>query len=43
MDSQTTLNIFISNFPEESIYRHLNFYWNLSIEGLKQQVEKDED
>jgi uncharacterized protein YndB with AHSA1/START domain len=43
MDSQTTLNIFISNFPEESIYRHLNFYWNLAIEGLKQQVEKDED
>jgi len=42
MDRKTELTLTISNFPEESIYRHLNFYWTVAMEGLKQKIEKDE-
>jgi uncharacterized protein YndB with AHSA1/START domain len=36
---RTQLTLTITNFPTESIYRHFAFYWNVSLEILKKQVE----
>lgn len=38
-DSQTALTLSISNFPTETIYRHLEFYWQSTIVLLKKFVE----
>lgn len=38
-DSQTALTLTISNFPTETIYRHLEFYWQSTIVLLKKFVE----
>ena len=35
----TTLTLTVSNFPTESIYKHLAFYWNVTIEVLKRTIE----
>jgi len=40
-DSQTALTLVITNFPTETIYRHLDFYWRTTIELIKQLVEKN--
>lgn len=37
--AQTELTLTITNFPTESIYRHFAFYWNVSLEILKKQLE----
>jgi uncharacterized protein YndB with AHSA1/START domain len=29
-----------SNSPDEVIYKHLAFYWNVTLEKIKQQVER---
>lgn len=39
-DGHTALTLRITGFPTESIYRHLAFYWNVTLELLKQFVEK---
>lgn len=39
-ENQTTLALTLSNFPTESIYKHLTFYWNVTLEVLKRMVEK---
>lgn len=31
----------ITNFPTESIYKHLDFYWRATLGVLKEQVEQD--
>jgi uncharacterized protein YndB with AHSA1/START domain len=36
---QTMLDLTVSNFPTESIYRHLAFYWNVTLEVLKKLIE----
>jgi uncharacterized protein YndB with AHSA1/START domain len=36
---QTTLELTLSNFPNESILKHLVFYWNVTLEVLKRTVE----
>lgn len=36
---QTMLDLTVSNFPTESIYRHLAFYWNVTLEVLKKMIE----
>jgi uncharacterized protein YndB with AHSA1/START domain len=35
----TILELTLSNFPTESIYKHLAFYWNVTLEILKRTVE----
>ncbi len=36
----TQIDFSIKNFPSETIYKHLAFYWNVSLELLKRFVEK---
>ena len=37
---QTALTITLSNFPTETIYKHLAFYWSVTIELLKKVIEQ---
>jgi uncharacterized protein YndB with AHSA1/START domain len=39
MENRTTLTLTLSNFPTESIYKHLVFYWNVTLEILKRMIE----
>lgn len=39
LNNQTILIIGLSNFPTESIYRHLVFYWNATLDIIKTFVE----
>jgi len=39
MEDLTTLTLKVSNFPTESIYKHLAFYWNVTLEVLKRMIE----
>lgn len=36
---QTLLSLTITNFPTETIYHHLNFYWNTTIIMIKKMIE----
>jgi uncharacterized protein YndB with AHSA1/START domain len=38
-DENTTLTVVVSNFPTETIYRHMAFYWGVAIMQLKKLVE----
>jgi uncharacterized protein YndB with AHSA1/START domain len=40
MEGQTTLTLTVINFPTESIYKHLAFYWNVAPEVLKRMLEE---
>jgi len=40
IEHQTTLTLTLSHFPTESIYKHLAFYWNVTLEVLKRLIEK---
>lgn len=42
VDEQTRLTVTVSNFPTETIYKHLAFYWNVTVEILKRMVEQQE-
>jgi uncharacterized protein YndB with AHSA1/START domain len=42
MEDQTILTLRLSNFPTESIYKHLALYWNVTLEVLKRTVEQQE-
>ena len=35
----TILSLTVSNFPTEAIYRHLAFYWNVTLHVLKKFLE----
>lgn len=39
IENQTTLILTLSNFPTESIYQHLTFYWNVTLDVLKRMIE----
>ncbi len=39
-DDQTLVTVTLSNFPTETIYKHLAFYWNVAIELLKRFAER---
>ena len=39
-EDQTILTLTLSNSPTESIYKHLAFYWNVTLEILKKMIEK---
>ncbi|SHN36521.1 SRPBCC domain-containing protein [Chitinophaga sp. CF418] len=38
--AHTALSLTISNFPTETIYHHLNFYWNGTLAMLKKYIEQ---
>ncbi len=38
-DNRTLLTLAISNFPTETIFKHLEFYWGATLEILKELVE----
>jgi uncharacterized protein YndB with AHSA1/START domain len=40
VENQTVLTLTLSNFPTESIYKHLAFYWNVTLEILKRTIEE---
>ena len=40
-EDQTSLTVTLSNFPTESIYKHLIFYWNVTLEILKKMIEEE--
>ncbi len=39
-DNKTSLTLTLSNFPTESILKHLVFYWNVTLEILKRRIEE---
>jgi uncharacterized protein YndB with AHSA1/START domain len=39
IDKQTLLTLNISNFPTETIRKHLEFYWRTTIVAIKKRVE----
>lgn len=39
LENQTALALTVSNFPTESIFRHLAFYWNVTLQVLKKRIE----
>jgi uncharacterized protein YndB with AHSA1/START domain len=39
IDGRTALTVTISNFPTESIFKHLDFYWRGTMGAIKQFVE----
>jgi uncharacterized protein YndB with AHSA1/START domain len=39
-ENQTLLTLILSNFPTESIHKHINFYWTTTIEILKKLIER---
>lgn len=40
-ENKTELTLTLSNFPTEVIYKHLAFYWNVSLELLKKRIESE--
>jgi uncharacterized protein YndB with AHSA1/START domain len=38
-NKQTTLALTLSNFPTETIYKHFEFYWGVTLEVLKKYIE----
>src|ERR1700741_4842123 len=43
IEKQTQLSITISDFPTESIYKHLDFYWGTTIKMIKKIIEQKSD
>ncbi|MEP6613667.1 MAG: SRPBCC domain-containing protein [Mucilaginibacter sp.] len=39
-ENQTVLTLTLSNFPTEAIYRHLAFYWSVTLEMMREFVEQ---
>ena len=39
-DERTTLSLTLSNFPTETIYKHLAFYWPATLDVLKRYAER---
>jgi hypothetical protein len=40
VQDQTSLTLTINNFPTETIYRHLDFYWRTTLVMLKKFTEE---
>ena len=40
VEKQTSLSVTLSNFPTETIFKHLDFYWRTTIELIKNTIEK---
>ena len=39
--SQTSLTLMVSNFPTDTIQKHLNFYWRTTLAILKNVIESE--
>lgn len=42
LSNQTLLDLKLSNFPTESIYKHLKFYWDTTAGILKKFIEEQQ-
>lgn len=42
VNEKTALTVRVRNFPTETIYKHLAFYWNVTLEIIKRMIEKQE-
>jgi len=40
IENQTSLTLTINNFPTETIFKHIEFYWGTTIEIMKKLVEE---
>jgi len=40
-ENETTLSCTINNFPTETIFKHLQFYWRTTIISIKNMAEKE--
>jgi uncharacterized protein YndB with AHSA1/START domain len=40
LENQTSLTLSLTNFPTETIFKHLDFYWRTNREIIKTLVEK---
>ena len=40
LTNQTSLMLTLSNFPTASIFKHVDFYWNTTLEILKKLIER---
>lgn len=40
-ENHTILSFRTNNFPTETIYKHLAFYWNVTLEKIKKQAEAE--
>jgi uncharacterized protein YndB with AHSA1/START domain len=41
LKNQTSLTLTVSNFPTETIYKHLAYYWMVTLEILKKMIEQE--
>jgi len=41
-NQHTSLTLKVSNFPTATIYKHLAFYWGVTLERLKRMLEAQE-
>lgn len=39
MEDHTSLTLTLSNFPTESIFKHVSFYWTTTLEVIKNTIE----
>lgn len=39
LKEQTSLTLTLSNFPTESIFKHVDFYWGTTMEIIKKSIE----
>lgn len=42
-ENRTSLTLTLRNFPTEAIFKHLDFYWRVTLGILKEFVERDEN
>ena len=42
LENQTSLTLTANNFPDEIIFRHVDFYWRGTLNILKKFIEKKE-
>ena len=40
LDNHTSLTLTVSNFPTETIFKHLDFYWRTTLEIIKNFIER---
>jgi uncharacterized protein YndB with AHSA1/START domain len=41
LENQTLLSLTIENFPTDTIFKHLQFYWNTTIHKIKYFIENN--
>jgi len=41
LGNHTSLTLTVSNFPTETIFKHLDFYWRTTLEIIKDLIERN--